>query len=57
MSVDPKKNDHRQQRKPAAKDGAVYRSRVGAHRREVDPLLGALITLRAGATLRALGYK
>jgi hypothetical protein len=35
---------------------AVYRSRVGAHRREMDPVLRTLVTVRAGSTLRALGY-
>jgi hypothetical protein len=35
---------------------AVYRSRVGAHRREIDPVLRALIAVRAGSTLRSLGY-
>ena len=35
---------------------AVYRSRVGAHRREIDPLLRSLVAMRAGSTLRALGY-
>lgn len=37
-------------------DGAVYRSRVGAHRREIDPFLRTLVAVRAGSTLRALGY-
>jgi len=41
----------------AGDGGAVYRSRVGAHRREIDPLLRTLFAVRAGSTLRALGYK
>ena len=36
---------------------AVYRSRVGAHKREIDPLLRALTLVRARSTLRALGYE
>jgi hypothetical protein len=36
---------------------AVYRSRVGAHRREMDPLLRILFHLRSGTTLRQLGYR
>jgi hypothetical protein len=36
---------------------AVYRSRVGAHRREMDPLLRILFQLRSGMTLRQLGYR
>jgi len=37
--------------------GAVYRSRVGSHRRELDPVLRTLFAVRAGSTLRAVGYK
>jgi hypothetical protein len=37
-------------------DSPVYGNRVGAHRREVDPLLSLLIRARSGPTLRALGY-
>jgi len=44
-------------RHDASEGGPVYRSRVGAHRREVDPFLRALIAVRAGSTLRALGYQ
>lgn len=35
---------------------AVYRSRVGAHRAEIDPLLRTLFGVTAGRTLRELGY-
>lgn len=35
---------------------AVYSSRVGAHTRAIDPVLGTLIRLRAGRTLAELGY-
>jgi hypothetical protein len=45
-------------RRAGAGDGAaVYQSRIGAHRREIDPLLRALVAVRAGSTLRALGYE
>jgi hypothetical protein len=44
-------------RQDGSEDGPVYRSRVGAHRHEIDPLLRALIAIRAGSTLRALGYQ
>ena len=40
----------------AGDGGAVYRSRVGAHRRELDPFLRTLFAVRAGSTLRAVGY-
>jgi len=43
-------------RSASGSGGAVYRTRVGAHRREIDPLLRFLIWLRSGSTLRALGY-
>jgi hypothetical protein len=46
----------RSRREAAGQHGPVYTSRVGAHRREVDPVLRLLIRLRSGATLRALGY-
>jgi hypothetical protein len=36
---------------------AVYRSRVGAYRRELDPMVRGLIWLTSRATLRELGYK
>jgi hypothetical protein len=35
---------------------AIYRWRVGAHRRELDPLLRGLFRLVCGRTLRRLGY-
>jgi hypothetical protein len=35
----------------------IYRSRVGAGRRELDPLLRLLVTLLAGRTLHELGYR
>ena len=37
--------------------GRRHRSRVGAHRREMDPLLRLLVHLRSGGTLRQLGYR
>ena len=36
---------------------AIYRSRVGAHRREFDPLLRTLFHLRSGGLLKELGYR
>lgn len=36
--------------------GAVYGTRVGAHHAENDPALRLLIRLRAGSTLKSLGY-
>jgi len=45
-------------RDAAGPDGAaVYQSRVGAHRRESDPLLRTLIRWRAGKQLRELDYR
>jgi len=47
-----------ERRRRAGPDGSVvYRTRVGAHRREIDPALRALFAVRAGPTLRALGYR
>jgi hypothetical protein len=46
----------KERRQDAHDGGAVYRTRVGSHRREIDPFLGLLIRLRSGSTLRALGY-
>lgn len=37
--------------------GSVYRSRVGAHRRELGVLLRLIVRVRAGARLRELGYR
>jgi hypothetical protein len=36
--------------------GAVYRNRVGAGRKELDPALRLLVRLRAGREMRELGY-
>ncbi|MBA3852756.1 MAG: sulfotransferase, partial [Chloroflexi bacterium] len=38
-------------------DGAVYTSRVGAGRRELDPVLRAVVRKGAGQLLRELGYR
>src|SRR6266508_1904763 len=43
-------------RRSAGEGGAIYRSRVGAHRRELDPLLRLLLRVVDGRTLRELGY-
>jgi hypothetical protein len=45
-------------RRRSSTDGGapVYASRVGSHERELDPLLEALIRLRASETLADLGY-
>ena len=45
-----------ERRADASDTSAIYRTRVGAHRREIDPLLKTLVAVRAGSTLRALGY-
>jgi hypothetical protein len=44
-------------RQTSGADGAVYSTRVGAHHAENDPLLRLLIRLRAGRTLKTLGYR
>lgn len=43
-------------RRTAGEQGPIYRSRVGAHRRELDPLLRLLLRVVSGPTLRELGY-
>ncbi len=43
-------------RRSAGEPGAIYRSRVGAHRRELDPLLRLLCRAVHARTLRELGY-
>lgn len=43
-------------RKEGQEAGAVYRNRVGAGRKELDPLLRTLVRVRAGGELRGLGY-
>jgi hypothetical protein len=45
-----------ERRQTAQEQTAIYRSRVGAHRREMDPVLRTLFHLRSGAMLRRLGY-
>jgi len=40
----------------AGAGSAIYRNRVGTHKRELDPLLRLLFSLRARATLTELGY-
>ena len=44
-------------RSAAGVDAPVYSSRVGSHSRDIDPLLGILIRLRAGRMLADLGYR
>ncbi|MGL5853446.1 MAG: sulfotransferase family protein [Phycicoccus sp.] len=43
-------------RASAGTDGAVYASRVGSHRRELDPLVRTLVWLNSRGMLRELGY-
>ena len=43
-------------RDAAEDDAAIYRSRVGAHRRQLGVVLRLLVRLRQAATLRELGY-
>ena len=45
-----------ERRREAGEQGPVYRSRVGAHRSELDALLRLLFRVRSGSTLRSLGY-
>jgi hypothetical protein len=45
-----------ERRRQSAQKSAVYSNRVGAGRRELDPLLETLFRLRSGATLTELGY-
>jgi hypothetical protein len=44
-------------RDTAQEQTAIYRSRVGSHRRELDPLLRTLFRIRSGGVLRELGYR
>jgi len=44
-------------RAAAGERSAIYRSRVGAGHRELDPLLRLLVRLVDGPTLRELGYR
>ena len=37
-------------------DANVYRSRVGAHKRELDPLVRLLVWVLGRSTLKQLGY-
>ena len=43
-------------RAAAGTDTAIYASRVGTHRRELDPFLWLLVRIFSGRTLRTLGY-
>ncbi len=56
--VAPRYGEFTSSRRSTTREGtAVYRSRVGAHRREVDPLLRTLVRVASGRTLRELGYR
>ncbi|MER5705357.1 sulfotransferase [Micromonospora sp. NPDC002296] len=44
-------------RAAARTDAAIYGSRVGTYRRELDPFLRVLVRVFSGATLRELGYR
>jgi len=44
-------------RQVSQEQAPVYRSRVGSHRREMDPLLRMLFHARSGGMLRQLGYR
>jgi hypothetical protein len=47
-----------ERRRAAARtDAAIYRSRVGSHRRELDPFLRILVRIFSGRMLRELGYR
>ncbi len=46
-----------ERRREGGGDGAVYTSRVGAGRRELDPVLRAMVRKGAGPLLRELGYR
>ena len=56
--VQPRYLSFSSHRRAAAKEqGPIYRSRIGAYRRELNPLLRLLTRLVAGRTLRELGYR
>ena len=44
-------------RAAAGTDAAIYASRVGTHKRELDPFLRILVRIFSGPTLRELGYR
>jgi hypothetical protein len=44
------------ERREGEKEDTVYKSRVGAHKQELDPLLRLLFRVRSGRLLRELGY-
>ena len=44
-------------RAAAGTDAAIYASRVGTYRRELDPFLRLLVRVFSGPTLRELGYR
>jgi sulfotransferase family protein len=54
--VPEKYTQEAEKRRGAATDKAIYRSRVGSFRRELDPLLRVLFWVFARSTLRDLGY-
>ncbi len=45
-----------ERRRQSGESGAIYRSRVGAGRSSLDPVLRALLRKSAGSLLRELGY-
>jgi hypothetical protein len=56
--VDPRYLAFSSDRRAMARErGPVYRSRIGAHRRELGPGLRLLIWVLGGRELRALGYR
>lgn len=44
------------ERRDVKREDTVYKSRVGAHKDELDPLLRLLFKIRSGRLLRELGY-
>jgi hypothetical protein len=44
-------------RAAAGTDAAIYASRVGTYRRELDPFLRVLVRIFSGPMLRELGYR
>ncbi len=44
-------------RAAAGTDAAIYASRVGTYRRELDPFLRILVRVFSGPMLKELGYR